>query len=174
MTKTSKFGEIVFDEQDLCDLVMQGHDLSKLNGVIVDPPVDLETAALILDDVPAFIQYDKLVEHQLTVSEFDHRNQQHWFMPEEYKQLDIAQYVLNLCKTDPELQRVGEELLLYQERNLFNLLRYLKYLVDVMQDNQLIWGVGRGSSVSSYVLYLLGVHRVNSMFYDLDPAEFLR
>ena len=174
MTKTSKFGEIVFDEQDLCDLVMQGHDLSKLNGVIVDPPVDLETAALILDDVPAFIQYDKLVEHQLTVSEFDHRNQQHWFMPEEYKQLDIAQYVLNLCKTDPELQRVGEELLLYQERNLFNLLRYLKYLVDVMQDNQLIWGVGRGSSVSRYVLYLLGVHRVNSMFYDLDPAEFLR
>jgi DNA polymerase III alpha subunit len=34
--------------------------------------------------------------------------------------------------------------------------------------------VGRGSSVASYVLYLLGVHRIDSMFYDLDPSEFLR
>ena len=73
-----------------------------------------------------------------------------------------------------ELQRAGEELLLYQERNLFNLLRYLKYLVDVMKKNHLIWGVGRGSSLASYVLYLLGVHRINSMYYDLDPREFLR
>jgi DNA polymerase III alpha subunit len=95
-------------------------------------------------------------------------------MPEEYKQLDIAKLVLDLCKTDAELQRVGEELLLYQERNLFDLLRYLKYLVDVMQTNRMIWGVGRGSSVASYVLYLLKVHRVNSLFYDLDPQEFLR
>jgi DNA polymerase III alpha subunit len=82
--------------------------------------------------------------------------------------------VLELCSTDAELQRVGEELLLFQERNLFDLLRYLKYLVDVMRENRLIWGVGRGSSLASYVLYLLGVHRINSMFYDLDPQEFLR
>lgn len=174
MTKTNKFGEMIFDEQDLCGLVMQGQNIGKFNGVLVDPPVDLETAALILQDVPAFIQYDKHVEENLSVQEFDHRNQQRWFMPEEYQQLDIAKHVLDLCSTDAELQRVGEELLLYQERNLFDLLRYLKYLVDVMQTNRLIWGVGRGSSVASYVLYLLRVHRVNSLFYDLDPQEFLR
>ena len=174
MTKTNKFSEIIFDEQDLCDLVMQGRDLAAFNNALVDPLVDLETAALILQDVPAFIKYDKYVEENLSVEEFDHRNQQHWFMPEEYKQLDIAKYVLDLCITEAELQRVGEELLLYQERNLFNLLRYLKYLVDVMKSNQLIWGVGRGSSVASYVLYLLQVHRVDSMFYELDPREFLR
>jgi DNA polymerase III alpha subunit len=63
---------------------------------------------------------------------------------------------------------------LYQERNLFDLLRYLAYLVAVMQDNRIIWGVGRGSSVASYVLYKLGVHRIDSMYYDLDPQEFLR
>jgi DNA polymerase III alpha subunit len=63
---------------------------------------------------------------------------------------------------------------LYQERDLFDLLRYLVYLVDVMKDNNVIWGVGRGSSVASYVLYLLGVHRIDSMFYDLDVREFLR
>ena len=65
-------------------------------------------------------------------------------------------------------------LLLYQERDLFNLLRYLVYLVDIMKDNHIIWGVGRGSSVASYVLYLLEIHKVDSMYYDLDINEFLR
>ena len=165
---------MIFNEQDICNLVMSGHDLSKLNGILVDPPLDLETAALILGDIPAFINYNDYTEDNLSMEEWDHRNQERWYMPEEYKQLDIAKLVLDLCKSDAELQRVGEELLLFQERNLFDLLRYLKYLVDVMRSNHLIWGVGRGSSVASYVLYLLGVHRVNSIFYDLDPREFLR
>jgi DNA polymerase III alpha subunit len=54
------------------------------------------------------------------------------------------------------------------------LLRYLKYFVDTMRANNVLWGLGRGSSVSSYVLYLLGVHKINSMFYDLDIREFLK
>lgn len=172
--KKNKFGEMIFNEQDVFNLVMSGHDIAKMNKMIVDPPLDLETAALILEQVPSFIQYDQYAEENLSIQEFDHRNQEYWFMPEEYKQLDIAKHILDLCKTEAELQRVGHELLLYQERNLFNLLRYLKYLVDVMNKNQLIWGVGRGSSVASYVLYLLGVHRVNSIFYELEPEEFLR
>jgi hypothetical protein len=95
-------------------------------------------------------------------------------MPEEYNQLDIAEHVLQLCHTEAQLQRCGAALLLYQERGLFDLLRYLKYLVDVMRHNHVIWGVGRGSSVASYVLYLLGVHRIDSMYYELDAQEFLR
>jgi DNA polymerase III alpha subunit len=57
---------------------------------------------------------------------------------------------------------------------LFDVLKYLKYLVDVMTQNQLIWGVGRGSSVASFVLYKIGVHRVDSLYYDLDIKEFLK
>jgi DNA polymerase III alpha subunit len=82
--------------------------------------------------------------------------------------------VLSLCKTEQQLQRVGKELLMYQERNMFDLLRYLKFLVDTLKSKNIIWGVGRGSSVASYVLYLLEVHRIDSMHYDLDPGEFLR
>jgi len=43
-----------------------------------------------------------------------------------------------------------------------------------MRNNHVIWGVGRGSSVASYVLYKLGVHRIDSLFYDLSVDEFLR
>jgi DNA polymerase-3 subunit alpha len=95
-------------------------------------------------------------------------------MPDQYRDLDIASYVLNLCQGEAELQRCGAELLLYQERDLFDLLKYLKYLVDIMRDNNIIWGVGRGSSVSSFVLYKLGVHRIDSLYYNLDIGEFLR
>jgi DNA polymerase III alpha subunit len=95
-------------------------------------------------------------------------------MPDDYKKLDIAEYVLSLCKSQAELQRVGQELLLYQERNLFDLLRFLKFLVDRLRQHKIVWGVGRGSSVSSYVLYLLGVHKIDSLYYDLDIQEFLK
>ena len=163
---------MIFDHDDIFNLIMQGKDIST-TPLLVDPPVDLETAALILENVPSFVQYDQAIE-QMTISEFDQRKQQTWFMPEEYQQLDIAKHVLDLCESPEQLQRAGEELLMYQERNLFDLLRYLKYLVDVMKQNRLIWGVGRGSSLSSYVLYLMEVHRIDSMYYDLDPKEFLR
>jgi DNA polymerase III alpha subunit len=78
------------------------------------------------------------------------------------------------CKTDAELQRAGEELLLYQERDMFILLKYLKYLVDTLRTNNIVWGVGRGSSVASFVLYLIGIHRINSLYYDLPITEFLK
>jgi DNA polymerase III alpha subunit len=172
--KTDKFGQIIFGEQDVVDLCLQGHDVKVLNHLLVDSTVDIETAAHILDNVPAFIKYDEMTQGRLTIEDFDHRCQDTWYMPEEYKQLDIASHVLNLCNSDAELQRVGHELLLFQERNLFDLLRYLKYLTDTMTANRLIWGVGRGSSVASFVLYLLGVHKINSLHYELDPAEFLR
>ena len=95
-------------------------------------------------------------------------------MPVEYKDLDIAQWVLDQCTTEPELQRVGAELLLFQERELFPLLQYLKYFVDTMRSNNILWGLGRGSSVASYVLYLIGVHKINSIYYDLPIEEFLK
>ena len=154
----NKFGEIVYNIEDVVDLLMKQQSTS---GITVDETVQLS---------------DTLSETDisLSVDEYDMMNQRNWLMPEEYKQMDIAQHVIDLCKTTSEIQRAGEELLMFQERNLFNLLKYLKYLVDTMRANNIVWGVGRGSSVASYVLYLLGVHRIDSMYYDLDPREFLR
>ena len=105
---------------------------------------------------------------------FDNMNQNNWFMPKEYIEFDIAKYVLDLCQTDYELQRVGEELIKFQEREMFPLLCYCKYLVDTMRKHNVVWGVGRGSSVSSYVLFLIGIHRINSLHYDLSIDEFLK
>lgn len=169
--KQNKFGELIFSDSDLVDVIMEGNDLADIHDMIVDHTVDLSRFPDTLDPVPNLMTQRF---HSCSVPEFHQQQQGNWHMPEEYKKLDIAEYLLSLCTTQEQLQRVGEELLLYQEQNLFDLLKYLKYLVDVMDKNGVIWGVGRGSSVASYVLYLLKVHKVDSMYYDLDIKEFLR
>ena len=170
----NKFGELVFSENDMCDLLMQGHSVDSLKHVVVDQTVNLEELVMHIERPNSLLTWTFPYNQDTSVPEFHLTQQMNWHMPEEYKQLDIAAYILKLCTTEAELQRCGEELLLYQERDLFNLLKYLKYLVDVMIENKLIWGVGRGSSVASYALYKLGVHRINSLYYNLDPGEFLR
>ena len=154
----NKFGEIVYNIEDVVDLIMKQQSTA---GITVDGTVKLK------DTSPES-------DVSRSVDEYDMINQKNWLMPNEYKNMDIAQHVIDLCKTTEQIQRAGQELLMFQERNLFNLLKYLKYLVDTMKAHNIIWGVGRGSSVASYVLYLLEVHRVDSMYYDLDPGEFLR
>jgi DNA polymerase III alpha subunit len=169
--KTDQYGQIIYDESDLVNMIMRDATIECLQGMLVEPGVNLEEASAYLEQVPELIEYSFT---DMTVEEFDVMKQNSWHIPEEYKNLDIAEYILSLCDSDARLQRCGEELLMFQERNLFDLLRYLKYLVDTLKSNHMIWGVGRGSSVASYVLYLLGVHRIDSMFYDLDVREFLR
>ena len=171
---TNKFGEVIQDESDLCDLVMQGQAVTEIAGITVDQIIDAQQLSRMIQDPGSVLTWRWPEQRDITVAEFDVERQRRWFMPDHYRNIDIAQHVLDLCTTPEQLQRVGEELLLYQEHDLFDLLRYLRYLVAVMRDHDIVWGVGRGSSVASYVLYLLGVHRIDSMFYDLDPREFLR
>jgi hypothetical protein len=172
--KRTQFDEIVLDSEDLVDWLMQGRTIADLGPIVVDPVVDLEKLVTVLEDPSCLMLWTFPEESDIAVPEFDLKQQSQWFMPDEYRDCDIAAHVLSLCDTPEQLQRAGKELLMFQERGLFDLLKYLRYLVDVMRENHVIWGVGRGSSVASYVLYLLGVHKIDSMYYDLDPAEFLR
>jgi len=168
----NNLGEMIFNENDVCDLLMRGHDAGSLKNMLVDETVKIEEAINFVERMPELIKH--VGDPNVIMNVFDREKQANWHMPQQYKDLDIAQYVLTLCSNEAELQRCGEELLLYQERDLFNLLRYLKYLVDLMTENNVIWGVGRGSSVASYILYKLDVHKIDSIYYQLDIKEFLR
>lgn len=99
---------------------------------------------------------------------------ENWPMPEEYKQLDLSVYFANKISTAEQATRVAEELDLYEQYNLIVVLKFMIYLVDVMRKNNIVWGVGRGSSVSSYLLFLIGLHKINSLKYSLDIREFLK
>ena len=169
--KYDQYGRTYTESNELCNLLYTKPDLD-LSLFLVEEPQEFNKSRVELHaDVPNLFGYVTLAD---SIEEFDARFQNKWRMPDEYKELDIAAYVLGLCNADYELQRVGEELLLYQERDLFDLLRYLKYLVDTLRKNNVVWGVGRGSSVASYVLFLLGVHKINSLYYELSVDEFLK
>lgn len=165
-------GVAVVSSAELCELLYQQPDLDLARFTVSDAMQYNRSVESLYADMPQVIQYS--LDQNLSIKQFDDHNQGNWHMPDEYKTLDIAEWVLAQCKNEAELQRCGEELLLYQERDAFDLLRYMKYLVDTMRNNKVIWGVGRGSSVASFVLYKIGVHRINSLYYDLDPAEFLK
>ena len=97
-----------------------------------------------------------------------------WTMPVEYAELDLDVYFANKISTNEQAVRVVEELALFEEHGLEPMLRFMIYLVKLMQDNNILWGVGRGSSVSSYLLFLVGLHQVDSIKYNLDIKEFIR
>ena len=166
--RTDIYGQQIFTEDELCDLYLSNPEI-KIQSALTETPITFDDILEI--DHPIVKQY---IKPNTSLREFDSRNQSQWFIPDAYRDMDIAQFVLDQCNGDAELQRAGAELLLFQERNLFPLLRYLKYLVDTMRQNGVVWGVGRGSSVASFVLFLIGIHRINSLYYDLSIEEFLK
>ena len=107
-------------------------------------------------------------------SDFDRINT--YNIPEHYQTIDVKEYVRKLVSDgdSDQIGRVEMELTEFEARNLFPVLRILIYIIETMRKHELVWGVGRGSSVASYVLYLLGVHKVDSLKYNLDIREFLK
>jgi len=174
--KYDQFGQAHCSTAELCDLLYQNPQLDIGRFQVDDPDQYNESRRLLYADLPELRRYSLglSVLYDESIETFDRDQQQRWFMPDSYRSLDIAQWLLAQCQTQDQLQRVGQELLLYQERDMFDLLRYLKYFVDTMRSHGVLWGVGRGSSVASYILYIIGVHRIDSMYYDLDISEFLK
>lgn len=167
---TDKYGQQIYNEKDLCEAYIKNPEI-QLKNVLVSDNITFDSA-LYVEHIPQLIHH--VINEDMSIEDFDAHCQSKYFMPPEYATLDIAKFVLDQCQNDAELQRAGTELLLYQERDMFMLLRYLKYLVDTMRANNIVWGVGRGSSVSSFVLFLIGVHKINSLYYDLSADEFLK
>lgn len=96
-----------------------------------------------------------------------------WFIPEEYKNMDIEGFLVNQCPKE-NYQRLIDELELYKNHNMMPVLNTMKYIVDTLRKNNIVWGVGRGSSVSSYVLFLIGIHKIDSVKYKLPINEFFK
>lgn len=171
--KTNQYGQVELTEQEIFDS-LYNKTITNLNGIYIDQHNQFNQAVKTNADPIDLLQ--SLPEHTVSIEQFDANLQDNWFMPEGYKStsFDIVTYLLDLCTTDIEKDRVLEELQLFAQHDMIELLCYLRYLVDTMKENNIVWGVGRGSSVASYCLYLLNVHRINSIKYNLDIREFFK
>jgi len=169
--KINNYGEVTLTEQEAFEALYTGK-LDSLEGVYVDA-IDAYNRArdINADRIPQLgqIQHDEFDSFEI----FDEANQLTWFMPKDYCP-NLVEELYSKCTTPEQTARVTQELELFIQHNMLEVLYYCKYLVDTMRANNILWGVGRGSSVASYVLYLIGIHKVDSIRYGLDITEFLK
>jgi DNA polymerase III alpha subunit len=168
--RLDQFGNPIFNSLDIFQALYRGK-LTNIKDITVDYSDDIEQ----LENTAGFTfhKFNEQLE-QIDIKDFDSALQSDWFMPEEYQSFDIEEYCLTRCTTPEQVSRVLDEMKAYTDRGMIPLLQWTKHFVDTCIENDIVWGVGRGSSVASFVLFLLGVHQVDSVKYNLDWQEFLR
>jgi DNA polymerase III alpha subunit len=164
--RTDNLGNLIFQEQDIFNMLYKGQ------AEYLDQICTEETPGIVQLFANSGIT-PKQLELYATQELFDKANQSDWFIPKDYYP-NLVEMLYGMCTTTDQTDRVSEELEAFIEHDMLDLLFCLKYIVDTLRSNNVVWGVGRGSSVASYVLYLLGVHKIDSLKYNLDWREFLR
>jgi DNA polymerase III alpha subunit len=168
--RLDKFGNPIFNSLDIFKVLYQGK-LTNLKDITVDYSEDIEQ----LEQTAGFTfqRFNEQLD-SISMEDFDAALQSDWFMPLEYRDFDVEDWCLQRCTTDEQRNRVMDEIDAFEDRGMIPLLQWCKHFVDTCNENNIVWGVGRGSSVASFVLFLLGVHQVDSVKYNLDWQEFLR
>jgi len=168
--KINDHGDVIFSEQDAIDLLYTdpGFDISTL----FFDQADQYTASL--KDLGIDLPIIHTAPSRESLKEFDEKNINNWHMPEKYYQINVLEWLLDKCQNDEERSRVQMEYMLFEKKQFIKVLQFLVYFIDTLRANNMVWGVGRGSSVASFCLFLIGVHKINPMLYNLDITEFLR
>ena len=162
------------------------------DGVVEVSPADLPRMLLLgvpLDHLsvtevtPDIVRLNITGEHKLVVkSEADlSAYPPRWSLPDRYIYLDLDEYLEGLAdkvKRDElyerRLARLAEEIDLFLKLGLHDVLRGLIFIVEELTRQGVVWGVGRGSSCSSYLLYLIGLHEVDPVRFDIPITDFIR
>lgn len=161
-------GTVICSESALLDLLYSGQDINGLFCDKIETQLEWQAAGRICDSQeqgPVFVncaQYDNISWYQ------------HWFTPEPWQSIDLRNWCLAKCSNTQETDRVNYEIDEFEKRNMIPIMKHLIYCVDKWRENQIVWGVGRGSSVSSFVLFLIGVNRINPLEFDLNISEWLK
>lgn len=166
-----QYRRVKIDVDEGIKLLLEG---KSLDGAIFDTSDDINLYNQFVEDIINSSTLNDEVDIRVSVAEYHQSKSEKWVMPDKYVEMDIRKRILDQCETAQQIDRVNMEYQLFEDKGLIPLLQFLTYLVDYMRENRYVWGVGRGSSVASYVLYLLGVHRIDSLKYDLDIKEFLK
>lgn len=171
-TQVDAYGRVIADLQEIEELVYAG---LRTTDVLVEDSDAAQRFNSLLEQFdqdqykvrfPEAIAYSPEEEHARRANE--------WLICDDLRDLPVREFLLEACMTDAQRNRVNDEMDLFEEKGLVPLLQTMICLVEHFRRNKIVWGVGRGSSVASYVLYLIGVHKIDSMKYGLSIREFLK
>ena len=166
-----KYGNALLSKEEGKTALLYGHSI---DGAIITDDTEIELYNKFSKKVLGEEEQLSFPIDGIEIEDYHDLCTQVWNIPTKYKALDRKEKLLSLCESDTERERVELEYAMFEERKLIPLLQFLVYIVDYMREHEIVWGVGRGSSVASYCLYLLGVHKVDSIKYDLPIEEFLK
>ena len=169
-TKTNEHGDVIFSEEDALELLYTNPDFD-ISKLFFEDTGKYSTA---LRDLGIDLPSISTAPERESLLDFDNKNINNWHMPEKYYQINVLQWLLERCHNDEEKLRVQKEYDLFEKKQFVRVLQFLIYFVDTLRVNKIVWGVGRGSSVASFCLFLIGVHKINPLLYNLDITEFLR
>lgn len=103
-----------------------------------------------------------------------------WKIPKRYNEINLPAYLLKTLAAkfpDPEkripyAKRLNEELQEIEKRNLEQIIKALIFVVSKFNESGIVYGVGRGSSCASLVLFMIGVHKVDPIKFGIPMTEF--
>lgn len=169
--QVDEVGTVIFPSESLYSLLLKGYNIKDFK-VLSDSNIERHNKICRLFDQEdlKLSLYDPA---NVNVTETLEKFRNNWLIPESYKAIDVREWLYGKCNRADEIERVNQEMEVFERYELLDMLRSLIYLVDVFLKNDVVWGVGRGSSVSSYVLFLIRIHSVDSIRYELDFSEFL-
>ena len=104
--KRDQFGQVSFDINEVAEMLYANPDVDFANLQVQDPNLYNASVARYFNELPALKEYRPLT---VDIEEFDRINQSQWYMPEEYRELDIAEWALAQCQSQEQLQRAGKE-----------------------------------------------------------------
>lgn len=151
-------GKSIIEPESIADLLLNGVTPDKILTTEISEEVELFNQ---MSDVKIDL-YDENKEVKLDFS---------WQLPQKYLELDLIEYFSHFITPKNE-ERICEELELVMKFQIENEMRTIIYVVDILKDKKVVFGVGRGSSCASYLLYCIGIHQVDCLKYDIPASEF--
>jgi DNA polymerase III alpha subunit len=142
-----------------------------IEGVLRHGP-DILDHCLSSDDLSQYLNRidSEHLHYPIPQTTIDSKN---WFIPKSYQDMDIEGFLVDNCPKE-NYERLIQEIQLFQRHNMIPVLKTMKYIVDTLRANNIVWGVGRGSSVASYVLHVIGVHKIDPIKYNIPIEEFFK
>ena len=153
-------------------LIKKNSELDLIEGILRFGPEILENCLTSDDVLSTYLKKvnKEYLDYPAPATDIDITD---WFIPREYKDFDIEEFLVLQCPEE-NYGRLAQELEIFKRHNFIPVLKTMKYVVDTLKNNNIVWGVGRGSSVASYALYLIGVHKIDSVKYNLSIDEFFK
>lgn len=154
-------GKSVVEPSEIGDLLLSGVSPDNIISTEISEDIKLFNT---MSDIPIVLYNQEDESYNLDFT---------WGIPQEFLDIDLIDYFSKFITPENEL-RIIAELEMVLKLDIQEEFKTIIYVVHKLKEDKVLWGVGRGSSCSSYLLFLIGIHCVDCIKYDIPMTEFFK